>query len=88
MATLTELTRPVVRRIGLLVVRMDAEGIQIRGYRRRSGRGVSWARLAYFAEVGPLVDNAEERIGARELIKMGATTEDTESTEGEDDASL
>ena len=34
---------------------------------------MSWARLAYFAEeLGPLVDNAEELIGGRELLKMGA----------------
>ena len=80
MGTLTKLRRPVARRIGRLVVRIDAKGIEIRGYRRRRARRVSWARLAYFAdELGPLIEHAEETIGRSELETMGAATEDTES---------
>jgi len=72
MATLTELTRPIVRRIGWLIVRIDAEGVAIRGYRRRRWYFISWARIAWFAAflTPPLLLTAEERKGSEELARI------------------
>ena len=40
---LTELKRPLTRRVGRLVVTIDPEGITLRGYGRRKRRWFSWA---------------------------------------------
>ena len=77
MSRLTELSRPVIRRIGWLVVRIDAEGIAIRGYGRRRWRRVSRARLAWFAcfAAGPLIVATEEHVGNEDLKKITGKSE-------------
>ncbi|MGN6547031.1 MAG: hypothetical protein ACTHK7_18390 [Aureliella sp.] len=40
------LSRPIVRRVGRLVIRITAAGVELRGYRQQRGRRlVSWRRL-------------------------------------------
>lgn len=41
--------RPVVRRIGMLVVRLDHQGVSIRKYRGRKWRLVTWRQIATLA---------------------------------------
>lgn len=74
MARLTELRRPLTRRIGSLVVRISADGIELRGRRRRRWRRISWARIACLAvdDVGGLLASLEEKQGAEALAAMGA----------------
>ena len=71
---LTELTRPVTRRIGRLVVTLHPEGITIRAFRRRKDvRKFTWAQVASLATpVHPCVRVAEHVDGSRQLAAMGA----------------
>ena len=40
--------RPVIKRYGLLMVKLTKEGIAIKAYRKRKWRAVTWAELARF----------------------------------------
>jgi hypothetical protein len=70
----TELRKPLVRRIGSLVVRLTAEGVAIRGFRKKTWRRMSWARLA--ANVNDtdvrLIEAGEEEAGQRILARLRA----------------
>ena len=71
---LTHLTRPIVRRIGKLVVRIAPEGLSIRGYQCRTWRRVSWLSVGSLleAEEAPVLVRADQVTGARVLKRMGA----------------
>lgn len=71
---MTHLKKPVVRRIGRLVVRLDESGVSIRGFRKHSWRVVEWARLASLFEEGhdDLVRHIENRVGEKVLKEIGA----------------
>jgi len=69
MASLTTLNRPIVRRLiredVALVVRITNAGIELRGYRRRRWRVVTWERIASLTtgEDQPLFCDSEAAIG-------------------------
>jgi hypothetical protein len=68
-----ELKRPLVRRIGRLVVRISAEGIELRGYRRRKSLSMKWAGIASLTwEDRDLLREAEEQAGRLRLKELGA----------------
>jgi len=91
MSQLTPLSRPLARRIGRLVVRITAEGLELRGYRRRQPHRLSWERVAsLLGPDRPLLAEAEEQLGRDHLAAIGAELppqldeqEPTEATEGE-----
>lgn len=73
--TLTRLTRPLVRRIGRLVVRIDRHGVWVRGYRRRKWRRFTWEQVASLALPGDgeaVMRLAETAAGTKVLHSMGA----------------
>ncbi len=61
---MTPLSKPVVRRIGRLVIRIDATGIAIRRLRTRSWHCLSWAEVAFHA-----ADSSDDLLayGARQI---------------------
>jgi len=72
----TTLKRPLIRRIGNLVVRIDEDGIEIRGHRKRRWWSISWARLAYAACTAvdlPLIVEGEEEAGRRYWYELTAS---------------
>lgn len=73
--TVTKFKRPLYRRIGLLVVRLDSKGLSIRGAHKRQWRFLSWNRIATLIEDGdgsPLLNVAEEDVGRQVLHKLTA----------------
>ena len=40
--------RPVIKRYGRLLVKLEKDGISIKGYRKRKWLGVTWEMLARF----------------------------------------
>ena len=77
MQAITQLKRPLVRRIGRLVVRITAAGVELRGKHRRRWRRASWAQIAGLADRdAPILQAAEERSGREVLERMGGTGED------------
>lgn len=69
----TKLKRPIVRRIGNLVVRIDAEGVAIRGHRKRTWRRLPWPELAAAAgEARPILRACDRELGAEHLAQWGA----------------
>ena len=82
MTRLTPLKRPLVRRIGRLVVRLSEEGLEVKGYRKRKWWPVCWAQLASLAgETLPAVLEAEraELPGGGELPAGARAGEDRSS---------
>ena len=70
---LTELKRPLTRRVGRLVVTIDPEGITLRGYGQRKRRWFSWAQVASLGDkTHPAIRMAENVDGKRQLEAMGA----------------
>lgn len=49
MARITALTKPVARRIGRLCVRIEEDGLLLKGYRRRRWHKLTWAAAAKLA---------------------------------------
>ncbi len=75
MPKLNVLIRPVIRRIPHrnLVVRVTSEGLVLRGFRRRSGKMVTWEQIASLSDGSqPIIRNCEEADGRRALERMGA----------------
>lgn len=70
---MTDLTKPITRRIGRLVVRICPDGVEIRGFHKHIWRMISWARLAAIADdQGPLTVALEETVGKKVLQEIGA----------------
>lgn len=69
---IVELKRPLYRRLGRKVLRIDADGLWLRGKHKRTWHGpLSWAEIASFlADRHELLDVA---IGEKVLEKMGAS---------------
>jgi hypothetical protein len=68
---IVELKRPLYRRLGRKVLRIDAEGLWLRGKHKRTWHGpLSWAEIASLLEDrNELLDAA---IGEKMLEKIGA----------------
>ena len=67
----TPLQRPLVRRVGNLVVQIAPDGIALRGYRRRTWRKYTWQQVASLAHDNlPLVRTAEHAAGSAVLAEM------------------
>ena len=82
---LTQLKRPIVRRIGRLVVRIAPEGLSVRGYGCRKWRQVSWLSVGALleAEDAPVLVRADQVAGVRVLKRIGALpTEKPQKAEG------
>lgn len=71
----TELKKPILRRIGNLVVRLDPKaGVAIRAFKHRTWRQLSFERIAALAdESTPIVAESETVAGARVLERLGAS---------------
>lgn len=70
-----QLSRPIRRRVGRLVVTITADGVELRGYRRRRlRRFLSWAQIASLSDaaVQPLLAGDEASIGSAELLALKA----------------
>lgn len=84
--TITELRRPIIRRIGRLVVTITPDGVELRGYRRRKYRRfVTWSQIASLSgDDCPVTRVAEHETGTRELIRFAADpTKPAGKTKGE-----
>jgi hypothetical protein len=66
--------KPLVCRYGQMVVRLDAAGIALRGFRMRRWRRVTWGELAWLMshEETPAVRAWSEREGMEFLEAIGA----------------
>lgn len=63
-----ELTKPLRRRVGNLVLEMSPAGLAVRGKRKRTWRRASWKEVAaLFADQRPMVD---EPIGEQLIFKL------------------
>ncbi len=72
---LSLLRRPLSRRLpnSTLVVSITAEGVIIRGYRRRKHKLVTWEQIASLADDSlPVIQSCEREDGRRVLQAMGA----------------
>lgn len=79
----TELKKPILRRIGNLIVRLDSNGVAIRGYRHRTWRGLSFSRIAALAdESTPIAALSETNAGRVVLEKLGASPDKTTDAGG------
>ena len=70
-----ELSRPIRRRVGRLVVTITTDGVELRGYRRRRlRRFLSWAQIASLSDSQqqPLLAGDESAIGNAELLALKA----------------
>lgn len=69
-----ELRRPIVRRVGRLVFTITADGVELRGYRRRKPKVVTWAQIASLADATErsLLVDCEQVAGLETLLKMKA----------------
>lgn len=45
-----KLRKPLTRRIGDMVVRLDADGISIRGFGKRTWRRATWLEIAFLCK--------------------------------------
>jgi|GEM_PF-6918019 len=75
MTSLTRLSRPLRRLLdrpaGRLVITLTPDGLVLRGYRRRAGRLISWARIASLAdEHAPILTHCEAADGERRLAAL------------------
>lgn len=67
--------KPVVRRYGRLIVRLTAAGIELRGYRKKKWRAVTWNEVAWLT----MTNRDQSRLfceleGKGFLERIGATT--------------
>ncbi len=70
------LRRPLIRRIpnSTLVATITAEGVILRGFRRRKSKFFSWEQIASLADQSkPLLKVCESGDGLQVLRAMGAT---------------
>ena len=73
MQRITRLSRPVVRRIGRLVFRVTAAGVELRGKHKKKWRSVTWAQIAGLTTgQEPLLKAVEEAVGREILVRIGA----------------
>ena len=69
--SLTRLGNPVVRRVGKLIVRIHAHGIDLRGYRRRRWTSYTWSQVAGLADgERPILKSEEIATGRRALEQI------------------
>ncbi len=70
----TQPKKPVVRRFGRLIVRLDAGGLSIRGFRKKRWRRVSWNEVAWLmsGDVNESLRQWSEREGEALLEAIGA----------------
>ena len=65
--------KPVVRRIGRLVVSVHDWGIEIKGYRKRKAKRITWEQVASLADDSePILLQEETNRGRRVLGQLGA----------------
>ena len=73
---ITKLKKPCVRRIGDLVVRLDADGITVRGTRKRKSWFLSWSRVLSLVEFSAgdtsILEGIESEQGKQVLRKLTA----------------
>ena len=69
---ITPLTRPIVRKIGKLVVKLAPGGLSIRGHRRRKWRFIPWEQVAAATshEEAPLIFLSEFQDGEAKLLEI------------------
>ena len=73
----TKLKKPVVRRIGDLVIRLGATGVSVRGSHKQTWHYVSYERvvsLVDFLGDSPILEKIEEENGKKVLRKLTAPT--------------
>lgn len=69
----TTLKKPLIRRIGRLVIRIRDEGLDVRGFRKHKWRHVSWDRVASLIdEHGDIILKAEQAAGSKALRRIDA----------------
>ena len=73
---ITRLKKPCVRRIGDLVVRLDADGITVRGTREQKSWFLAWSRVLslvdFTVEDMSILEGIEREQGKRVLQKLTA----------------
>lgn len=76
MSQVTKLKKPFTRRIGRIVIRVHAWGLEIKGYRCRRWKRATWQQIASLAdESEPILLQEELSRGARTLEALGAKDE-------------
>lgn len=85
MQRITRLSRPIARRIGRLVFRVTAAGVELRGKHKKKWRSVTWAQIAGLTTgQEPLLKAVEEAVGREVLARIGAVEKkETDSEKGE-----
>ena len=72
----TPLKRPLLRRIGSLVVYITREGIELRGFKRRRRIRLTWEQIAALEPDRDTIQFiCEERAGRRALDQLGCFKE-------------
>ena len=74
-----KLKKPLSRRIGNLIIRIEADGLSLRGHRKHVWHPVSWNRVMSLLNVtgngeAILLVRAEEEAGRRVLEKLTTPT--------------
>jgi hypothetical protein len=74
-----KLKKPLSRRIGNLIIRIEADGLSLRGHHKHVWHPVSWNRVMSLLEFSGngeavLLVRAEEEAGKRVLKKLTAPT--------------
>lgn len=71
--SITAPTKPVLRRYGRLIVRLDDAGLSIRGHRKKKWRRVSWYELGWLVMTNGEGGKVFSEIEGREFLqKIGA----------------
>lgn len=83
MQRITRLSRPIARRIGRLVFRVTAAGVELRGKHKKKWRSVTWAQIAGLTTTGqePLLKAVEEAVGREVLARIGAVEKEEQPAE-------
>jgi hypothetical protein len=69
----TQPRKPVVRRYGRLIVRIDDQGLSIRGHRKKKWRLVSWAEVGWLVKTNGHPETVfSQTEGAAFLEEIGA----------------
>jgi hypothetical protein len=69
---ITRPKKPVLRRYGRLIVRLDDDGVSIRGHRKKKWRRVSWSEVAWLCKTSGAESAFSELEGREFLKRIGA----------------
>lgn len=66
---LTTLKKTILRRIGKLVVKISDDGVEIKGFRRRRWKKVTWEQIASLADESEPIYRRDEQVRGSKNLK-------------------